>query len=160
VCKQLFIIELIHDNDPPGAGDTSDPTISMHALTGITPSSCRTMKVTVLVNTVVFIALLDSGSMHNFVDMNATRRAGLQLAPCGDLPVAVVNADRVTSLGCCCNMTMTIGGEVFVIDCYSLSLGAYYMVMGVQWLESLGSILWDFGRRTMAFVRNGHRVLW
>jgi hypothetical protein len=34
------------------------------------------------------------------------------------------------------------------------------MVLGVQWLESLGPILWDFGCRSMAFVRNRHRVLW
>jgi hypothetical protein len=32
------------------------------------------------------------------------------------------------------------------------------MVLGIQWLESLGPILWDFRNRTMAFVWNGHRV--
>jgi hypothetical protein len=34
------------------------------------------------------------------------------------------------------------------------------MVLGVHWLESLSPILWDFSRRTMAFMRNGHRVTW
>jgi hypothetical protein len=34
------------------------------------------------------------------------------------------------------------------------------MVLGVQWLESLGPLLWDFDRRTMAFVCDGHRILW
>jgi hypothetical protein len=34
------------------------------------------------------------------------------------------------------------------------------MVLGVQWLQSLGPILWDFASRTMAFVRDGHRVVW
>jgi hypothetical protein len=27
-------------------------------------------------------------------------------------------------------------------------------------LESIGLILWDFCKRTMALVRNGHHVLW
>jgi hypothetical protein len=160
VCKQLFTIELIHDDEPLATGDELDPTISIHALVGIEPRSDRTMKVKVIINAVALTALLDSGSTHNFVDMDAATRAGLQLTPRGDLRVAVANGDRVSSPGSCCNISISIGGEVFSIDCYELALGAYDMVLRVQWLESLGSILWDFGRRTMAFVRHGHRVLW
>jgi hypothetical protein len=33
------------------------------------------------------------------------------------------------------------------------------MVLGVQSLKSLGPILWDFEGHTMAFVRNGHPIL-
>jgi hypothetical protein len=52
-----------------------------------------------------------------------------------------------------------VGDEVFSINCYGISLASYDMVLGVHWLESLGPILWDFSRRTIAFVRDGHRVL-
>jgi hypothetical protein len=160
VCKQLFIIELIDDDDPSGAGDTSDPIISIHALTGITPRSDRTMKAMVVINTVALTALLNSGSTHNFINTDAARRTELHLTSQGDMCVAVANGDRVTSPGCCRNMTMSIEGEAFIIDCYGLSLGAYDMVLGVQWLESLGPILWDSGTRTMAFIRNGYHVIW
>jgi hypothetical protein len=34
------------------------------------------------------------------------------------------------------------------------------MVLGVQLLESLGPILWDFGHQTMVFVRNGRHICW
>ena len=34
------------------------------------------------------------------------------------------------------------------------------MVLGVQWLGTLGPILWDFAKQTMAFKRSGKRVLW
>jgi hypothetical protein len=34
------------------------------------------------------------------------------------------------------------------------------MVLGVQWLESLDPILWDFNWRTLVFVCDGHRVVW
>jgi hypothetical protein len=149
-----------HDDEPLAAGDELDPTISIHALTWIEPCSGRTVKVKVIINAVALTALLDSGSTHNFIDTDAATRAGLQLAPRGDLRVAVTNGDRISSLGSYCNISISIGGEVFIIDCYGLALGAYDMVLGVQWLESLGPILWDFSRRTMAFVRHGHRVLW
>jgi hypothetical protein len=34
------------------------------------------------------------------------------------------------------------------------------MVLSVEWLESLGPILWDFTACTIVFVQNGHRVYW
>jgi hypothetical protein len=34
------------------------------------------------------------------------------------------------------------------------------MVLGVQLLESLGPILWDFSRCTLTFVCDGHHVVW
>jgi hypothetical protein len=34
------------------------------------------------------------------------------------------------------------------------------MVLGVQWLVTLGPILWDFGRQTMALIHNGRRLVW
>jgi hypothetical protein len=55
---------------------------------------------------------------------------------------------------------MSIGNERFIIDYYGLSIGSYNMVLRVQWLNSLGSVLWDFASRTIAFMRNGHHVLW
>jgi hypothetical protein len=44
-----------------------------------------------------------------------------------------------------------IAGDAFTIDYYGLSLGSYDMVLGVQWLESLGLFLWDFKNRTLSF---------
>jgi hypothetical protein len=70
--------------------------------------------------------------------------------------VAVANNDRLTSPGCCMGLRIDVGTESFAIDCYELEITSYEMVLGVQWLESLGPILWDFGRRMMAFIWNGH----
>jgi hypothetical protein len=57
-------------------------------------------------------------------------------------------------------MPMSIHGELLHIDCYGLTVGSYDMVLGVQWVEALGTILWDFSRDMLAFVRNGRRVIW
>jgi hypothetical protein len=58
-----------------------------------------------------------------------------------------------TSPGCCKNLRISVDGEGFYIDYYDLALGSYEMVLGVQWLESLGPMLWDFGKRTLAQQR-------
>jgi hypothetical protein len=134
--------------------------ISLHAITGIQPRSGRTMQVLVIVNGAHLSALLDSGSTHNFVDSAAAVHTGIQLTAQHGLHVAVANSDQVHSLSCCKGLQMVISGKPFSIDCYSLDLRSYDMVLGVQWLKSLGPILWDFGQRTLAFVQNRHHVLW
>jgi hypothetical protein len=105
-------------------------------------------------------ALLDSGSTHNFIDVDATRHASVHLHGRASLRVAVANDDRLTCPGSYVDLPITIGPEDFTIDCYGVSLGSYDMVLGIQWLESLGPILWDFARHTMGFICNGRRIFW
>jgi hypothetical protein len=158
-CKHLFAIEVV-DEDTVPAADEGELTISVHALTGIQLRASRTMQLLVNINGASLMALLDSGLTHNFIDEHATSRVGITLTGPGSLRVAVANGNKLTSLGCCRAMQLIIHGEHFSIDCYRLAQGSYDLVLGIQWLESLGPILWDFHQGTLAFVRNGHRVVW
>jgi hypothetical protein len=119
-----------------------------------------TMQLNVIVNDARLTALLDSSSTHNFVDTEVAARTGIKLVGCAGLQVIVANGDRVASPGCCRGLKITMGEESFYIDCYDLSLDSYDMVLGLQWLESLGPILWDFGRRTMTLIWEGRDVYW
>jgi len=58
------------------------------------------------------------------------------------------------------DVDLRIGGETFKVDCYSIPLDSYDMVLGVTWLRTLGPILWDFDNLCMAFTYHGRRVLW
>jgi hypothetical protein len=84
-------------------------------------------------------ALLDSGSTHNFIDLEAAQHAGVQWQPSTELHVAVANGDCLTSPGCYRGLYITMGAESFTINCYSLEIASYEMVLGVQWLESAGA---------------------
>jgi hypothetical protein len=127
-CKRIFIIEVIGEEE-----DEHDPTISVHALTGIQPRSNTTMQVLVTIGATTLCSLLDSGSTHNFVDTEATARAGIYFQDDAGLRVAVVNSDRITSPGRCTDLSIDITGKQFTITCYGLALGSFDMVLGVQW---------------------------
>jgi hypothetical protein len=146
--KQLFIIEVVDEETEGLSPDDGELTISIHALTGIQPHASRTMAILVSVNDAHLITLLDLGSTHNFIDNTTTSRAGVTLARLSGMRIAVANGDKLVSSGCCHHMAMMVHGEQFHIDCYGLPLGSFDMVLGVQWLESLGPILWDFRRDT------------
>jgi hypothetical protein len=71
VCKQLFCIEVIEDDDT--SADTTDMLVfSIHVLTGIHPHVGHTMQLYIIINDAWITALLDSGSTHNFVDLDTT----------------------------------------------------------------------------------------
>jgi hypothetical protein len=123
------------------------------------PGLTKTMQLFINVQGVRLTALLDSSSTHNFVDLEAAARAGIVWTKQGGLHVAVANGDRVSSPGYCKGMHISIDGEGFLMDCYGLALGSYEMVLGVQWLEALRPLLWDFGKRTLAQHRNDAWVL-
>jgi hypothetical protein len=118
------------------------------------------MHITATIGTTSLWALLDSGSTHNFIDIGVAERAGVFFTGGAGQCVAVANGDCITSPGHCSALDIGIVDEHFIICCYGLSLGSFDMVFGVQWLESLRLVLWDFGLHTLAFVRNNHHVLW
>jgi hypothetical protein len=87
-------------------------------------------------------------------------RAGISMHAHSGVSVAAANGERVQSSGRAMDQKVHIGGEAFDIDLYTLPLGEYDMVLGVQWLGTLGPILWYLARHTMAFQRGAKRVLW
>ena len=50
------------------------------------------------------------------------------------------------------NTKVKLQGYTFVVDLYVLPLVGCDMVLGIQWLRTLGPILWDFLNLTMQFV--------
>jgi hypothetical protein len=166
-CKRLFTIEVSDDDaeineaiECAALNACDAPGISLHVVTGLRARGFHTMKVYVSIGDAVAVALLDSGSSHNFIDIDMARRAGVQLQARAGLSVAVANGDRLASPGKAPAQAIYIGGEPFVVDLYALPLGDYDMVLGVQWLGTLGPVLWDFASQTIAFEREGRRVLW
>jgi hypothetical protein len=112
VCKQLFCIEVIEDNDAPtDATDTS--VISIHALTGIRPRMGRTMQLYVVINGARITTFLASGSTHNFMDLDTIARIGIKFGGREGLRVTVSNGERVQSPSCCKDLLITIGDEPF-----------------------------------------------
>lgn len=106
------------------------------------------------------LALLDSGSTQNFVSEEVAARTSLKLRPRGNMKVTVANEERVPCPGVYRVVPFSIHSEPFSTDFFALPLAGYDVVLGTEWLASLGSMLWDFGVLTMSFWHHDHRVCW
>ena len=106
------------------------------------------------------MALLDSGSTHTFVSGDIAWRVGIHFEPCPGTGVVVANGERVACRGLAHDVGIRIADEVFSVDCYTIPMDKWDMVLGVNFLRTLGPILWDFDDLCMAFTRRGKRVFW
>ena len=106
------------------------------------------------------MALLDSSSTHNFINADLMRRLRLSTMPHPSMRVLVANGDHVPCEGVARDVALAIGGEEFTISCFGINLGGFDLILGVDYLRTLGPILWDFEDLCMAFTHGGRRILW
>lgn len=107
-------------------------TISLAAVTGIQSPLAQTIRVATRVHNQDFVALLDSGSTHNFIVDSAVATTNIPLRGHDDIQVMVTNGDRVSGVGLCRGLTMTINDDNFTLDFFANPLAGVDLVLGVQ----------------------------
>jgi hypothetical protein len=133
-----------------------EPGVSLHALTGL--CGANTMQLVIHIGDKQLHALVDSGSTHSFIHEVVVYALGLDVVHRPGLSVKVANNERLQSYDVCKATLVHIQGEEFVMYCYTLPLEGFDVILGVQWLKSLGPIVWDFATLPMAFLRHHHSV--
>ncbi|GKC03690.1 retrotransposon-related protein, partial [Tanacetum coccineum] len=75
------------------------------------------------------------------------------------LQVDVPGGNKMISDFECKDLIWSLQGMEFETDAMLLLLGACEMVLGVQWLSTLGYIQWNFESMNMEFIYNGKKVI-
>jgi hypothetical protein len=135
VCQCLFFLDIAEADDADEAVP-EDPLISLHAIAGIRLGEM--MQVRINLSGASLLALLDSGLTHNFVVEEVAARTSLYLQLRGGLRVTVANGERVPCPGVYHVAFFSIEGTHFSTDFFTLLLADYDVMMGTQWLASLG----------------------
>lgn len=128
----------------------------MHALAGC--NSFRTMRIKGKLKGKIITILIDSGSTHNFLEPTIAKHSGFPIEATPDLSVAVADGTILCSTAICKNLSWEMQGIMFSAEVRLLSLGGCDMVLGIQWLSTLGPILWDFRNLSMQFHLQGKPV--
>ncbi|GJT41734.1 retrotransposon-related protein [Tanacetum coccineum] len=103
--------------------------------------------------------LIDCGSTHNFLDTSSAKRLPCQLSATIPLRVDVANRSKMVSSSECKTFKWTLQGNEYEADCMLLPLGGCDMVLGIQWLSTLGDINCNFKNLTMKFNYQGKKVV-
>jgi hypothetical protein len=163
--KKLFVIEGIYTEEEEGARDDDhdnqdwfgeEPIISLQALTG-TPN-LQTMRVGGYLGNLKVIVLMDSRSTHNFLNPQIGQQLGLKPKEVGWMNVTVANGEKIGCTGLCPAVLIWLQGEPFLVDFFILPMDVCEVVMGTQWLRTLGPIWWDFTMLLMRFRWKNNEV--
>lgn len=71
------------------------------------------------------------------------------------MSVAAANGNNLVTKHKCSDFTWSVQGYSFTTEIRTLQLDCCELVLGVQWLSTLGPILWDFANLRMEFNFNG-----
>ncbi|KAJ0010324.1 hypothetical protein Pint_33768 [Pistacia integerrima] len=127
-----------------------DPQISLHALTGHTGP--QTMRVAGRIGSQRVLVLIDSGSMHNFIDQRLARHLGLLVTPIDKFWVTVANGEKLSCREKHEEVKLVIQGLDMAVTFFSVPLNGLDSVLGIQWLEKLGPVTCDLGKLSMTLT--------
>ncbi|GKD85199.1 gypsy/ty3 retroelement polyprotein [Tanacetum coccineum] len=124
--------------------------VSLNALNGA--NSFQTLRITGKIRKHEVHILVDCGATRNFLDLNVAKQVGCKTNKTYPLEVAVGGGRKLISNVVCKNFEWQLQGETFYNDILILPLGGCEMVLGIQWLATLGDIKCNFSRLRMEFM--------
>ncbi|OIT29769.1 hypothetical protein A4A49_16291 [Nicotiana attenuata] len=98
-------------------------------------------------------------ALNEEVLTRVAKRFGCQVQKVNPQPVSVADGGIVYATGMCRRLKRLLQGTTFQIDFLLLTLGTCDMVLGVQWLQTLGDIKMNFTQLTMEFQLHGKKHL-
>lgn len=147
--------------DTPPPDDTSEVHISFNALSGSGTHTSDTLYLFGSVDHSRVTMLVDRGSTHNFVQTRTAKFLGLHTTEAQPLKVTVGDDTVLACKHLCPNVAVEIQGHTFEVDLHVLPISGADIVLGIQWLKTLGPIITDYEALTMQFASKGQLVeLW
>ncbi|XP_028220447.1 uncharacterized protein LOC114402121 [Glycine soja] len=142
--------------EPPDLIDPNEAQLNLHSLTG--PLAPETLRFSGFVASKQVLILVDGGSTHNFIQDAMLPELGLFPSDTTPLKVMVGNGQYLHCNQICTAVSIVIQGIHFIIDLHVLPLCGANVVLGVQWLRSLGPILTDYTTLSMKFMHEGRTI--
>lgn len=123
--------------------------ISMIVVKGV--NAQNTMRSVGVIKGHLVIVLLDTGSSRNFISQKVVEQLKLPLHSVSKLRVRVASGESMTSNGMCVKIPLQLQGYSSLIDFHIFHLGT-------KWLQTLGTISWNFEKLMMQFQFEGKEV--
>ncbi|XP_049414740.1 uncharacterized protein LOC125877508 [Solanum stenotomum] len=142
--KQLFLVELCEEGDVTMAEDLEpDQFQDQETIDNIAnPEKCMTISLQAFTSVTGYQTIRVTGYHEK-----------------GPLQILIDTTDgrKVQTASICRNLQWLLQGTTFSSDFLLLPLGNIDIILEVQWLNTLGRILFDFSKKTIEFMHQGKK---
>jgi hypothetical protein len=132
------------------------PMISCNALDGI--STPQTLKIEGYIKKEKVIVLIDYGNTHNFIHYKLAKDLNCFVYPVLEFQVMIADGGTINCSGKCNKINLTMGEYVMNSPMISIPMGVADVVLGIQWLQSLGTMAFIFQELFMKFSLEGKEI--
>ncbi|KAG7553358.1 Integrase catalytic core [Arabidopsis thaliana x Arabidopsis arenosa] len=152
------MIECVEEEQPLVAAVKPElRTLSFNSYVGL--HSPKTTKMVGFMGKTRVIVMIDCGASHNFITPAVALKLKLSIQQDSGLEVLLGNGVTVQGTGTCRDVHFRLSGVEFLQDFITLELGSVDVILGVQWLETLGKCVVDWKLQEWSFLYGGQPVL-
>ncbi|KZV29480.1 hypothetical protein F511_03765 [Dorcoceras hygrometricum] len=129
-------------------------------------SQPQTLKLRGRIEGAEVVIMIDSGASHNFISRPfpshnfisrpLVEKLGVEVDESVRFGVCLGDGGKVRCKGLCRNLQIDLGACQLVITGHMFELGGVDVILGVDWLRTLGEVMLDWGKMRMRF-RDGER---
>ncbi|KAF7824324.1 Transposon Ty3-I Gag-Pol polyprotein [Senna tora] len=146
---------------PPDAPST-EPSLSdpppHHLSLNVCEHAVGTIRFTGKIHGVDVQVLLDGGSFDNFIQPRLVRTLKLAVEPISPFKVLVGNGHVLTDFSVVKSIPMLIQGHEITVSTHVLEVTCADIILGAQWLATLGPHIADYSIVTIKFYCAGHFI--
>ena len=121
-------------------------------------STPQTLKIEGYIKKKKEIVLIDSGSTHNFINDKLAKDLNCFVYPAPEFQVMIADGGTINFSGKCNKINLTMGEYVMNIPMISIPIGGADVVLGIEWLQSLGTMDFNFQELFMKFSLEGNEI--
>jgi hypothetical protein len=119
-----------------------DCYLSLHALSGKPQNKANQLRA--LVQNQALVVLLDSGSFHTFLNSAIARKLQVHSTAVPPMYIKVANGALQSCIAEVKQFEWWCQGHTFQVDAKIINIGAYDLVLGMDWLEKFRPMICDW----------------
>lgn len=86
------------------------------------------------------VVMVDPGATHNFISLEGVQKMELEVGNGKSFGVSLGNGESMHGVGECKGVTVELKGYTVKEDFLPLKSGNPDLILGIQWLEKLGTV--------------------
>jgi hypothetical protein len=102
--------------------------------------------------------LIDSGSTHNFINYKVEEDLNSFVYPTPKFQVMITDGGTINCSMTCHSINLNMGDYFVDIPMISIKMGGVDVLLGVQWLQSLGTMTFNFQYLFVIFSLDGMEI--